>query len=472
MKRAIIIFIISLIAYNARSQVVTKLSFDPAPKSRGIFEVSTNQPIENIQVDLSQITDTDPNTPGPFQFGKGIETSFNLSNSGKWFEHPNGRVWKLQITSPKAYSLNLIFNKLYLPENAQLFVYNPGRTMVFGPVTSKNNRNSNTILTDIIGGESIILELYEPMEVLNQSILEIRKVIHGYKNVIPTLFGDADPCQIDINCDEGDPFQDQSDGVALILLSSGTTLASGALLNNACQDFTPYILTAFHVLDTGNGNCLDQEYGNRSLSSSEISEAEDYLFRFQYKSPCNGPEPSSSTYFSFQGSTFRSAWPDTDFALLEMAQRPDASTEINYLGWTTSTNAPVSGAFVGHPIGDVMKISLIDDAESNSNQITFTFCSGLKNYSVPSNSHWSFDVTDGGLEGGSSGGPLLDQNGRVVGQMHGGIVDCAPTIGYAGRFDVSWTGGGTATTRLSTLANQRSKRNAGQHYTHPFHFRP
>ncbi len=235
MKRAIIIFIISLIAYNARSQVVTKLSFDPAPKSRGIFEVSTNQPVENIQVDLSQITDTDPNTPGPFQFGKGIETSFNLSNSGKWFEHPNGRVWKLQITSPKAYSLNLIFNKLYLPENAQLFVYNPGRTMVFGPVTSKHNKKNQNFATDIIKGNSIILELYEPLGHINETKLHISKVTHGYYDMFGgefshTGFGFSAPCHNDINCPEGNGWQAESSAVAMIIVGS-ERICTGVLIN-------------------------------------------------------------------------------------------------------------------------------------------------------------------------------------------------------------------------------------------------
>jgi hypothetical protein len=44
---------------------------------------------------------------------------------------------------------------------------------------------------------------------------------------------------------------------------------------------------------------------------------------------------------------------------------------------------------------------------------------------------------------------LFDQNSRVVGQLHGGFTGCAPITKYYGRFNLSWTGGGTDATRLS-----------------------
>ncbi|HNU83421.1 MAG TPA: T9SS C-terminal target domain-containing protein, partial [Thermoanaerobaculia bacterium] len=53
-------------------------------------------------------------------------------------------------------------------------------------------------------------------------------------------------------------------------------------------------------------------------------------------------------------------------------------------------------------------------------------------------------------EPGSSGSPLFDPNHRIVGQLHGGSAACGNNLSdYYGRFSVSWTGGGSNTSRLS-----------------------
>ncbi len=243
----------------------------------------------------------------------------------------------------------------------------------------------------------------------------------------------------------------------MIILGDGTRLCSGALVNNGCQDFTPNILTAFHCIDVGNLNPCDSDFGNGTLSTAEINRAQSWVFRFQYKSPtCNGREPYTSEYYTFNGATYRAGWDDTNFALVQMNQRPrgDVDTGIRYLRWSRASIAPTSGATIHHPAGDVMKISLYNNtAPSNGNQLIW----GIGNQSCPTktntspiNTHWTVLISDGTTEGGSSGGPLFDQNGRIVGQLHGGVDAFAPVTKYYGRFDRSWTGNGTNATRLST----------------------
>lgn len=66
---------------------------------------------------------------------------------------------------------------------------------------------------------------------------------------------------------------------------------------------------------------------------------------------------------------------------------------------------------------------------------------------------WRAHFQQGTVEPGSSGSALFDQNQRVVGQLSGNPNTlgnyCAEQIGEYGRFDISWTGGGTNATRLS-----------------------
>ena len=59
----------------------------------------------------------------------------------------------------------------------------------------------------------------------------------------------------------------------------------------------------------------------------------------------------------------------------------------------------------------------------------------------------------GVTEPGSSGSPLYTAQRRFIGQLHGGPSSCGATgnnlSDYYGRFSVSWTGGGTNSTRAS-----------------------
>ena len=65
--------------------------------------------------------------------------------------------------------------------------------------------------------------------------------------------------------------------------------------------------------------------------------------------------------------------------------------------------------------------------------------------------HWQVTWNQGITAAGSSGSPLLDLNDRVIGQLHGGTSFCSTPNApdWYGSFDLSWTGGGTNTTRLS-----------------------
>ena len=331
--------------------------------------------------------------------------------------------------------------------------------MIYGPITPESINKNGSFSSDIIKGDGLILELFEPNEEKGNSILNLSRIVHGFRNIFqPTNFGDSNlTCQDDVSCNSN--WSIQSNGVAMIILSNMERLCSGSLLNNACQDFTPNILTAFHCIDIGNDinnitACSNNEVGNGTLTDQEIANAENWVFRFQYKRPnCNtGSEPSS--FYTFQRATFRAGWFNTDFALVEMNQNPingDPNSGIRYLGWTRAGLAPTSGAILGHPRGDVMKISTFGAAASNTGQITFTLCPNPLRQSIsPVNTHWTTSLNDGALEGGSSGGPFFDQNNRVIGQLHGGVIGCAPTTAHAGRFDVSWTGGGNDNNRLST----------------------
>ena len=128
----------------------------------------------------------------------------------------------------------------------------------------------------------------------------------------------------------------------------------------------------------------------------------------------------------------------TDFALVRLNQRPPAGSGIAYAGWNRSSTPASSSASLHHAAGDVLKISLSAAVQSSLSQYRY----------------WHTDYTLGTTQPGSSGCALFDQNHLVVGQLLGDLTRnprafCDKHLGDYGRFDISWTGGGTPQTRLS-----------------------
>ncbi|MBK1440156.1 hypothetical protein JHJ32_09180 [Parapedobacter sp. ISTM3] len=125
---------------------------------------------------------------------------------GEWYDEGGQSKWKLKISSPRAYSINLIFDQLSVPNGAALYIYDRNRTTVMGPIDESNSDVEGEFWTDLLPGDGIILELLGDKEALKQVKLSISKVIHGYINTFSTGFGASAPCNVDIDCPVGQPF--------------------------------------------------------------------------------------------------------------------------------------------------------------------------------------------------------------------------------------------------------------------------
>ena len=61
----------------------------------------------------------------PYRFGFGTNVDYSLDNSGTWENiSDGGRLWRLRILSPGAFSINLIYDEFWLPNGASFFIYN------------------------------------------------------------------------------------------------------------------------------------------------------------------------------------------------------------------------------------------------------------------------------------------------------------------------------------------------------------
>jgi len=380
------------------------------------------------------------NEPSPlFRFGYAIDVDINLKTEGIKKELPcGGNLWLLRIHSPDAYSINLIFDYFHLAIGSRFFIYNEDRTMILGAFTPEvSNNQYNVFATELVQGNTIILEYYEPSG-SSGGIINISQVIHAYINTFSPGFGTSASCNIDVMCALGNSWRNEQRSVCLIIMGGG--MASGALVNNTRQDLTPYILTARHNFFNDNNH---GSVPNRNPATA--------VFRFLYWRPsCGSGNPSN--YRSITGATLRATYRSTDVALLELSTIPPFSWNLYYAGWDRTAIPAQNATAIHHPRGDAMKI-----AHNRNSVVAITWPGNSQ--PIGALTHWRATFNDGIVQHGSSGSPLFNQNHRIVGQLHGNTNNqCQPwdndcfcnqtPVGEYGRFDLSWTGGGAPNTRL------------------------
>jgi len=361
----------------------------------------------------------------PFRFGKAINVDFDIKKNGMKKELSNGdKLWFLKIHCPDAFSINLIYDNFKLADGSKFFIYNEEKTMILGAFTPElSNNRSNVFATDLVQGNTIILEYFEPKS-SNDGVIQINKVIHGYVDVFASSgLGTSASCNYDVNCSQGANWTNEKKAVAMILVDDNTGFCSGCLVNNTNHDFTPYFLTARHC------------YFDSNLNNQTKNPATN-IFRFQYWKPnCGSGTPS--TVKSILGATLLVNNQQTDMAFLLLSQRPFDSWEVFYAGWDRSSNPAQTSTGIHHPKTDVMKISHEQNPVYAQNH-------PIQGFQLTT---WRVDhFEDGTVQPGSSGSPLFNQSTKkIVGQLsttHAGNSDntiaCANRNANYGRFDLSW----------------------------------
>jgi len=400
-------------------------------------------PGKSIVAALSE-DETDSANGLPPRFGLTIETSMNLENSGTWEELPDGsRLWRLQIKSPSAKSINLLYDAFHLPPGGRFHVYNSERTQVIGAFTELNNKGTidrpGLFATGLVYGDEITLEYYHPKGADLNAIISINSVVHGYKLIKvlqpfddaqlekdDKIFGSAPACFVNVNCSpEGNNWQDEKKGIAMIVVG-GNRICSGSLINNRSSDRKPYFLTANHCIG--------------SLDSNGNTNASNWIFYWNYESPTCADPVSEPTIHSTTGATLKANRSDSDFALFLLQESPlSACYDVYFNGWDRTTNPSPGGVGIHHPAGDIKKIA--------------TYTMDPYNGSYYNSNHWRIDWANtangkSGTSGGSSGSPLFMNNGRIIGQLHGGPDPSCNlnTLNWDeyGKISSSWDGGSSS----------------------------
>jgi lysyl endopeptidase len=419
----------------------------PASWSQNIR--STVIPIILPPLDLSAITAEDAindlDKSQPWRYGVSRELVLDIKQQGERTVLDNGdKIWQLAILSQNAINMSINFSDFYLPPETRLQLYSVDKNDLSKPYTQFDNRDNNTLGSWFVKGEEIWIEYFEPARVNEPFKIEIESIIHGYRmgaiqefvDGVTRGLNDSGDCNYDVNCPIGEDFDEMKDvvkkAVALLNLGNGY-VCSAVLLNNANNDKIPYLLTANHCL----------EGSNPALWSAR--------FNWMSPSPICGTEENSTEVtnnFTLSGVAVRANNQQTDFALVELVSPIPNSWDIAFAGWDANDEYPEFEVGIHHPNGDIMKICRDNSGavKENANGVDVWLIGGV---TFGSGLGWEIGTT----ESGSSGSPLFNENGKVIGQLYAGQAFCDGTesnndYDIYGRFGISWEAGNNPQKRL------------------------
>lgn len=357
--------------------------------------------------------------------------------SGEWQELPGGlSLWRLNIHAPHALSMDLGFKHFFLPQQAELFIANADKTVVYGPFTDADNPKTKEFWTPAVPGDLIRLELLLPTRLKNFARLELAMAHAGFRDIWTGLHPQekSGSCNVDAICPQGDAIRDPIRAVARYTVSG--SLCTGQLLNNTRGDHRRLFSTAHHC-----------------FSSQE--DAGSVVLYWRYESPVcrtvgSGQNaqvlPTSAAIVQTGGATLLATHEDSDFTLVELNAAVPGNADAYWDGWDRSETAPGSARVAHHANGDEKRLAFENNALTASNVAV----SG-----VPGSRHWRIADWDlGTTEPGSSGAGLLNPQNRVIGFLSGGSAACGNDLeDYFGRLNSAWEGGGNNASRLRDWLN-------------------
>jgi hypothetical protein len=360
------------------------------------------------------------NGPAPLRIGvvKALTPRIEISR-GDGFDQgvlretaDGGFVWAASVSSPEAMAIRVHLTNFSLPPNAELFFYDL-TGQAHGPYTGQGRNGNGDFWTHSIGSNTGVIQLRYNGRVtkVDRAAISfvISEVAHIHDRSQLTLgdggvashdtwpCADNASCLVDANCVSGTPADVAKDAVAKmewITTPFVNTCSGGLLADTDGSSQIPYFLTANHCFSSSISNL--ETWFNYTTSSCNGECPHNIL---------TGGAPPSDTV----GITVVASNSVSDFTLGILGGAPPAGAV--FLGWNNSPVAFTDGLQLWRISNANFGPQVYSQQEVDTGS---PVCSGL-----PRGNIIYSDTNTGGTMGGSSGSPVINSAGEVVGQLYG-----------------------------------------------------
>jgi V8-like Glu-specific endopeptidase len=307
------------------------------------------------------------------------------------------RVWTGTVRSAGASALRIHFTDFQLPHGAELYVYNDSG-VAFGPYTGTGPLGSGEFWSNTVVGDTALVQLRGVDADTYFTIADVGHLgpdfryadYHITRGTEKSLCYNED-CVENAGCGTSSAVNTAEDAIAhyTYVKRPWIYMCSGGLIADQAQSGTPYFLTANHCVSR------DREAGS----------VETFFFYTANCGDCASPGSAHTV-----GATVEATNSTADYTLLRLNGSAPAGSA--FLGWTTDAVAYTNnyGLYrISHPQGAPQAYSehKVDPSAGT--------CS-----SWPRGSWIYSRDTYGATDGGSSGSPVVNSSGLVVGQLSGG----------------------------------------------------
>ena len=326
-----------------------------------------------------------------------------------------GYVWTSAVESPGATALRLHITGLNLPPNAELYIYNL-HGAAFGPYRGLGPANDGELWTNTVSGSVALLQLrlYGPVSsgdlrasrfmvqdvgfLGEKFMLPFLQELENYRGSLsPTMEHCSfnEPCVEDASCYSGSAITNARYAVAHMQWVSGAWLyycSGGLVADTVSTSQIPYFLTANH--------CISRARDAKSLE----------CYWQYWTASCHGAcyDPVGVVPRTI-GADVLSSNKTGDYTLMQLWETPPSGSV--FMGWTAEPVAFTDGVNlfrISHPQGAPQAYSR-HEVDVNAGT-----CTGWPR----GNWIYSRDLI-GATEGGSSGSPVYNLSGQIVGQLSG-----------------------------------------------------